>query len=135
MNLTVISVELVGDARAAAYRAALCVGCGTRPHRAGCLECDTCWSVRTGRNPNPAPRVYSPNMSVPRIRPADEPDHENDCAAWSWADPATWPDGITELNASYREHVAGLPHCGCGQSLLAPISIDRGHCEVCERSR
>jgi len=44
--------------------------------------------------------------------------------------------GITnDTIAAYREHIAGLSHCECGQPLLAPISIARGHCESCEWSR
>jgi hypothetical protein len=32
---------------------------------------------------------------------------------------------------AYREAMACYPRCGCGQPLLAPQSIDRGHCEAC----
>ena len=43
--------------------------------------------------------------------------------------------GLTaELRAAYREHIAGLPRCGCGQPLLASVSIERGHCEACRCS-
>jgi hypothetical protein len=36
-----------------------------------------------------------------------------------------------ERHAAYVYYLDGLPRCSCGQPLLAPVSVARGHCEAC----
>jgi hypothetical protein len=127
---TPIKVERASAAANAAYRNGGCKTCLTEPHRAGCTECDSCWSARTGHNPNSAPRTYGAGAA--RYRSSFDDFEPTSPAAWTWTDPATWPAGIAELNTAYRAAMDTYPRCsGCARPLLAPIPIERGHCEAC----
>jgi hypothetical protein len=70
IGLTVVSIELPPDVRAAAYRAGLCIGCGSAPHSPGRIRCDTCyraWQTTPPPGGIDPDLIYSHELCVGRI--------------------------------------------------------------------
>lgn len=118
----------------------LCVGC--LEHRIGRQLCaadfdldvpindpsiaddDKAWTWRTAR--------LTARLSTPA---PPNPDHfEHLQADYREHLRSKWGDSYPITDAAqhaYDRYLASLPRCDCGEALLAPISVQRGHCEAC----
>lgn len=65
MTFTILNIELIREARNAAYRAGLCVQCGTNPHSPGRRRCERCqhvWRTLPGTQAIAADVLYASQL-------------------------------------------------------------------------